>query len=206
MSGLLVNVRQIGNYPLAHETGESDLVLVQQGGLGGPYASVTAADLVATALANSSMGLGNGVPPDAAPGQLFADALSLLIAGDVLWNAYGDAAGTAHYRRAGTAAQFGWSEAGFGLWVMPAGATADSGWPGSSFAPLLRPVGFFKKCAQLGLRLGFELFEVVALGHHDDEAGLDAHRFEIAPIQRVRGHNGKFTDHLRDPGSGPGRH
>lgn len=46
MSSGTINVRQIGSYPRASVPGASDLLLLQQGGLGGPYASIEASDLV----------------------------------------------------------------------------------------------------------------------------------------------------------------
>lgn len=41
MDDFVVNVKQIGNYPAIDHVGTGDLVLVQQGGLGGPYKSAT---------------------------------------------------------------------------------------------------------------------------------------------------------------------
>lgn len=78
---LVLNVKQIANYPpsaIANGT-----LLMQQGGLGGPYASITAPDLVATALATAP------VPGDAQDGQLFADGFSTPVDGWWMWNAYG---------------------------------------------------------------------------------------------------------------------
>ena len=46
----VISVRQIGNYPAATSVRPSDLFLVQQGGLGGPYASVSAPIIFSTAL------------------------------------------------------------------------------------------------------------------------------------------------------------
>jgi hypothetical protein len=46
----VVNVRQIGQYPIATTTGPNDLLLLQQGGLAGPYVSITPINLVGTAL------------------------------------------------------------------------------------------------------------------------------------------------------------
>jgi hypothetical protein len=48
---LILNVRQITGYPSATSAIASDAVLVQRGGLGGPYMSIDAADFVGTALA-----------------------------------------------------------------------------------------------------------------------------------------------------------
>jgi hypothetical protein len=46
----VVNVRQIGQYPRVTATAAADLLLLQQGGLGGPYASITPVYLLETAL------------------------------------------------------------------------------------------------------------------------------------------------------------
>jgi hypothetical protein len=54
MDDFVVSVRQIGNYPAVTLTGINDLVLLQQNGLGGAYASITAANLVSTALLNAT--------------------------------------------------------------------------------------------------------------------------------------------------------
>jgi hypothetical protein len=48
---LILNVRQIGNYTAALGAGPADSLLMQRGGLGGPYVSIAPAALVGTALA-----------------------------------------------------------------------------------------------------------------------------------------------------------
>jgi hypothetical protein len=47
---LVLNVRQIAGYPTAYPVLATDLVVIQRGGLGGPYMSTSAADFVSTAL------------------------------------------------------------------------------------------------------------------------------------------------------------
>lgn len=47
---LILNVRQITQYPQKTQVGAQDSVVIQSGGLGGPYGSVAATDFVATAL------------------------------------------------------------------------------------------------------------------------------------------------------------
>jgi hypothetical protein len=47
---LVLNVKQIAGYPTAYPVAPDDMVLIQRGGLGGPYMSTSAADLVSTAL------------------------------------------------------------------------------------------------------------------------------------------------------------
>lgn len=88
MSDLVLNVRQIGNYPTA-SVGANDLVLVQQGGLGGPYVSTTATTFVLDALAESGpLGVGMPAPAGADYPQLFADAFGVAANGSVLFNLY----------------------------------------------------------------------------------------------------------------------
>jgi hypothetical protein len=48
---LILNVRQINGYPPATSVIGSDAIVIQRGGLGGPYMSVDASDFVGTALA-----------------------------------------------------------------------------------------------------------------------------------------------------------
>jgi len=50
MDDFVLNVRQIGNYPEVTKAGTTDLLLLQINGLGGAYASISATDLVGTAL------------------------------------------------------------------------------------------------------------------------------------------------------------
>jgi hypothetical protein len=50
MSDTVITVRQIAQYPPAQAVAPADVLLLQQGGLGGPYASVTAPTILATAL------------------------------------------------------------------------------------------------------------------------------------------------------------
>lgn len=50
---LILNVRQIANYPSASGANSNDAILIQQGGLGGPYASIQPQDFVVSALFNA---------------------------------------------------------------------------------------------------------------------------------------------------------
>jgi len=52
--GLTVSVRQVASYPAAAPLTPGDLLLLQIGGMGGPYATVTAATLVSSALVGTS--------------------------------------------------------------------------------------------------------------------------------------------------------
>jgi hypothetical protein len=49
----VVNVKQIGNYPATTTVGAADVLLLQQGGLGGDYLSILASDLVGKALSSA---------------------------------------------------------------------------------------------------------------------------------------------------------
>ena len=73
--GLTLQVRQIGSYPLVGAAGAGELLLLQPGGLGNPYASIDAQQFVKTVLnSGGSIGIDYAVPGDAAAGQAFLDA------------------------------------------------------------------------------------------------------------------------------------
>jgi hypothetical protein len=52
MDDFVLNVRQIAQYPLVTAVGTGDVLLLQQGGLGGPYAAISPARVIGTALTN----------------------------------------------------------------------------------------------------------------------------------------------------------
>ena len=56
MDDFVVNVRQIGQYPITKTVGTTDLALLQQG-VGGAYQSALASDFVSTALAGTAKDL-----------------------------------------------------------------------------------------------------------------------------------------------------
>jgi len=129
--GLTVSVRQIASYPAlsAPNLSAADLVLVQQGGQGGPYASVSVGTLISAGLLNGpSMGIGLAVPANASGGQpggqLFASNIVLPQDGARFWNAYTGAAGAPEYNYLlnGTAGAEGFNDAlGFVWEIAPAG-------------------------------------------------------------------------------------
>ena len=49
---LILNLRQIGGYPFALNAAPNDMLVIQRGGLGGPYLSLAPSTLVATALSS----------------------------------------------------------------------------------------------------------------------------------------------------------
>jgi len=58
VSDLLVNIRQVGSYPAKPAADPTDLVLLQEQGLGGPYVSATTLALVRGALADADLDIG----------------------------------------------------------------------------------------------------------------------------------------------------
>jgi hypothetical protein len=72
---LIINVRQITNYPFRPNAGFGDSVLLQAG-LNGPFYQMSAQGLVASALAAGNgaraLAVGSPLPPDAMPGQVYA--------------------------------------------------------------------------------------------------------------------------------------
>lgn len=105
---MVLNVRQVGNYPAAATASPTDLLLLQRGGLGGSYMSITAADLVATALEQAGpLGVGVAPPASANPASIFTESLVLPLGGDV---AFGAAPASPN-------AAFGYEQTGFAWWV-----------------------------------------------------------------------------------------
>ena len=87
---LVLNVRQIAGYNNGLSAEATDAVLIQRGGLGGPYLQLGADALVATALAEGSAPFmaGLAAPSDAAGPQIFTDGISMSTGGFIFWNAY----------------------------------------------------------------------------------------------------------------------
>ena len=86
---LVLNVRQIAGYPDAGTAQPSDSVLLQRGGLGGPYLSLDAQTFVGTACATGGpMSVGFQAPADSASPQLYTDGLGMVLDGQLMWNCY----------------------------------------------------------------------------------------------------------------------
>src|SRR5215470_3194620 len=101
---LVLNVRQIQEYPLKAGAAAGDAVLMQTGGLGRPYVYTTAAGLVTEAMAEDGpLGVGFHAPFDAAPAQIFTDEFISPIGGGVSWNVYNSLSGV-RYMAGGPAA------------------------------------------------------------------------------------------------------
>jgi hypothetical protein len=95
MNELVLNVRQIMEYPLKGEASSADAVLLQTGALGGPYAWTTAYGLVTGALdwPGSQLGVGIPLPANAVDTGVLATNFLAPIGCNVGWNYYLTAAG-----------------------------------------------------------------------------------------------------------------
>jgi predicted acyltransferase (DUF342 family) len=96
MDDLVINVRQILQYPQKAQANADDALLVQNGGLGGPYQSVTAYGLVVGALDWNGATLGIGgvqVPPDAVGAGVLAVASTTYLGCSQGFNWYNNAVG-----------------------------------------------------------------------------------------------------------------
>lgn len=126
---LLLNVRQIGNYPATGDALPGDLVLLQRGGLGGPYLSILTDQLVATALAGGGpLSVGAGYPPaDAVIPQIFTDNIVVALGATHNWNCYFSTNNSFVARSTGPAAVFGFmAPAGFVWGAAPSVAAGAS--------------------------------------------------------------------------------
>lgn len=93
---LVINVRQIAGYtPTSFSQGD-DSLLIQRGGLGGPYFSILSPEMVSTALASGGLPLFVGTePPTAADGgQIFSGGFCSTAGEGFAFNAYVNAAVT----------------------------------------------------------------------------------------------------------------
>jgi hypothetical protein len=97
MSDYVLKARQIMEFPLKGEASSADAVLLQTGGLGGPYAYTTAYGLVVGALdfPGSQIGVGIPLPGDAIDTGVVATHLLMPLGCTFGWNWYSTAAGNA---------------------------------------------------------------------------------------------------------------
>lgn len=89
-SDLVVSVRQVSSYPQLFASNGGENVLVQEGGVGGPYASISTGALVSTALNDGgSFAVGTVVPGGATAGHVFTETNHVLPLNSWLaWNCY----------------------------------------------------------------------------------------------------------------------
>lgn len=110
MSDLVINVKQIGSYPPLNPITGTEMLLVQSGGLGGPYYSVQMSAMIVNTLANFEGPIAIGVgqaPADGNPDSIFTGD-SVLTNGPlgVSFNAYGYQSAGYKYWQNGPAACF----------------------------------------------------------------------------------------------------
>jgi hypothetical protein len=124
---LVINVRQISQYPARSPVAGSDLMLLQAGGLGGPYYAATASAFITTVGLNPTGPLAWGVnpPADALAPQIMTEGISLPLGFSVLLNAY--LAGSAeNYWMTGPAGAFNMLNDGTLEWASAASGTAET--------------------------------------------------------------------------------
>jgi hypothetical protein len=140
---LVLNVRQLAQYPVRNPVDPTDLILVQAGGLGGPYYAATTANMLSTAGITPAGPLTWGVgaaPAAAAADQVMTGDSALLGGGAVLFNAYAEAFPNYAYWQSGPAALFQMPTGGGFAWDTAASGTAGAAitWQG---AMSLSPAG-----------------------------------------------------------------
>lgn len=108
--GVTLQVRQIGSYPVVNSSSGQEVVLVQEGGLGAPYAAMTTETLVASALRGGTVPLGVGVTPQpgAEPAAVWTDFVVFPQAGSTLAWGFNPTLAYFVYENAG----FGWGSYG----------------------------------------------------------------------------------------------
>jgi hypothetical protein len=99
----VLNVKQIGQYPEV-TAGQNDLFLLQQGGLGGPYACTTPAGLLVGLQPTGPFGVGVTPPANASGVQIFTGDVTLDLNGSLFWNVYQDTGFTKRLLGSGPAA------------------------------------------------------------------------------------------------------
>jgi hypothetical protein len=141
---LQINVRQVAQYPARSVVDGSDLVLVQAGGLGGPYYAATASALFTTTGINPGGPFvwGVGAPPAAAgPDQILTGGLSLPASQAMLFNAYEATAGGDAYWSSGLAGSISMAPSGIFTWASAPGGAAGAAITAWTPAMSLSPAG-----------------------------------------------------------------
>jgi hypothetical protein len=126
---LVLNIRQIAGYPPTADALQGDQLVLQRG-LGGPYLSISAQNLVATALAagGGPLDVSTGyAPADAVPMQIFTDNLVVALGATHNWNCYFSSTVNAFaYTTNGPAAAFGFNGSNGFIWDAGAFGAAGS--------------------------------------------------------------------------------
>jgi len=147
MDDFVVNLRQITQYPFTTATNSTDAIVIQRGGLGGPFLSTTVSGLM-TALQdpNDLLAIGATAPWDAVGSQVFAQSFTIGVNGALLYNLYDSPAGTKYWQGGpGGVVQLGAD--GLSVCFAPVGAPGAFATPQEVF--LLSPIGDITITGQL---------------------------------------------------------
>jgi hypothetical protein len=134
---LVVNVRQISQFPARSPVAGSDLVLLQAGGLGGPYYAATASALATTIGLDPTAPFvwGMTAPADAGPAQIMTPNLTLG-PGPLLFNLYANNTNGYSYLASGPGATLSMDDANGDLLF----GVATSGTAGAAITGLTQPL------------------------------------------------------------------
>lgn len=122
----VLNVRQIAQYPLLEQVGDADCLLVQQGGLGGPYRSVRPFGLL-----SSTTGVAIGLKPTLPNAGLVAWSLTTRFGPQQGFNWYADQTGVQRFLAPGVALQQSFDGNNYGIAASNAVGVANGiiyGW------------------------------------------------------------------------------
>lgn len=145
---VILNLKQIAGYPPAG-IAATDMVVVQRGGLGGPYLSISASEFVSDALIGGGpLQVGFAAPAGTDPEQAFLAAVAMPLSGNQLWNAYVGNLGT-FYLAGGPAGLFRFDASGFNFASAPAGGAGGAVSFGAAFN--ISPSGYVSGCEQVRL-------------------------------------------------------
>lgn len=121
MDDFVINVRQVGNYQTLTYVGATDLLLVQQGGVGGPYANVTQDGLLAQVYQRLNVGI---LPPPFNKG-IASSYLITPLGQRQGFNWYVDEDGVQRYLQNGAAGYWNYDGANLTWAILPAGEKDD---------------------------------------------------------------------------------
>jgi hypothetical protein len=124
---LQINVRQLAQYPARNPVAGSDLMLLQGGGLGGPYYAATASAFITTVGLNPDGPFAWGVTPpaDAVINQIMTGGIALQLDQAVRFNAYSTGIGE-NYWLNGPAGRWFMDGSGVLTWDTVAAGTAGA--------------------------------------------------------------------------------
>jgi hypothetical protein len=124
---IILSVRQVAGFTPVDSTGSADTVLLQRGGLGGPYVSIDANAFARTALEEGGpLAINQAPPADSAPGEVYGGHFNTALDGGSGYNAYTVALTDWYYLADGPAAALTFGpNAGWEFNVAPFGSAGD---------------------------------------------------------------------------------